>query len=239
MAVAYQQLAKELRAQIASRTSSDRRMPTDAEICEMYGVSRQTARRAYQELISEGLVERVPGRGTFVTEMPRDAPYYRSFGSVEDLMALSLDTTMKVTRPLGTELNARVAEELGLGADSTVMSLEFARYHDSVPMCVSRIYLTPKIGELIEANGGIPDEGTTTVISIISELLPDSIGGVEQTITAVPCPLHIARTLDCEQGSPVLFVFRKYLDADGHPIEVAHTHYDPAVYSYRVRLGRG
>ncbi len=43
-------------------------LPTEPVLCEEYGVSRMTVRRAVEELIRDGLLVREQGRGTFVTE---------------------------------------------------------------------------------------------------------------------------------------------------------------------------
>lgn len=47
-----------------------RRVPSENELVEHFGISRMTANRALRELHAEGFVARVPGVGTFVSEKP-------------------------------------------------------------------------------------------------------------------------------------------------------------------------
>ncbi|MCC6125745.1 MAG: GntR family transcriptional regulator [Pirellulales bacterium] len=64
----YRLLRDHIHAEISSgRLAPGSALPTEAEICEKLGMSRNTVRQALGELESEGLVERFPGRGTFVT----------------------------------------------------------------------------------------------------------------------------------------------------------------------------
>ena len=84
---AYQRLSRELRQQISAGTYRDGiQLPTESELAQHHGVSRQTVRRAFHDLVAEGIVYRVPGRGTFVTE--NSGRYLRHLGSIEDLMNL-------------------------------------------------------------------------------------------------------------------------------------------------------
>src|SRR5215210_7092576 len=87
-APAYKRLYRELRDALeGGEFREGRRMPTEAELCRRYGVSRHTVRQAFQDLVAEGLVYRVPGRGTFATSLSEHGRYLRSIGTVEDLMA--------------------------------------------------------------------------------------------------------------------------------------------------------
>jgi GntR family transcriptional regulator len=87
---AYRELADQLRAAI-ERNGTQARLPTEAEL------SRQTVRRACQELVAEGVGMRVPGRGTFPVP---SGHHVRSLGSFDDLLAQSLDTELELVTPL-------------------------------------------------------------------------------------------------------------------------------------------
>ena len=95
---AYHTLASELRTSILQGKYADGSpLPTEAELASHHHLSRQTVRRASQELVAEDLVYRVAGRGTFAA--PADRQYLRQFGSIEELMGLSLDTELELIEP--------------------------------------------------------------------------------------------------------------------------------------------
>ena len=65
----YYQIRENLREKINSREYPPNSMiPTEAELCEYYGVSRVTVRRAILDLVQEGMLNRGKGKGTFVSE---------------------------------------------------------------------------------------------------------------------------------------------------------------------------
>ena len=64
--VAYRTLAAQIRNAIRNGEYADgRQLPTEEQLAASYSVSRQTVRRAMQDLVSEGIIYRVAGRGTY------------------------------------------------------------------------------------------------------------------------------------------------------------------------------
>ncbi|GLY17445.1 GntR family transcriptional regulator [Kineosporia rhizophila] len=215
------------------------RLPTEAELADTHQVSRQTVRRAMQELVSEGLVDRVPGRGTYAVD--RSERYLRHIGSVEELMSLSVDTEAQILHPLRTRTDAAAAARLELDGDD-VGRLSFARTHGGVTFCHTEVSLPPTAGEMLVA--AAPElarpghRSAATVIGLLEQHLGRPIRDAEQTVTAAPCAAGPAEVLACPPGSPVLRIERLYRDGTGRPLELAVSHFDPQHYSYRIRLRR-
>ncbi len=190
-----------------------------------------------QELVSEGLVYRVPGRGTFPA--PSEGRYLRQFGSVEDLMALSLDTQLELLVPLGRRIDLTAAGRLRL-ADDAVWSTTFRRVHEGTAICVTRVSLPPDVGRLLADVPELTEPGavsTHTVLGLLDARLQDRIRDAEQSITVAPVPPEAAGPLGTCPDQPVLRIDRLYSDAT-RAVELAVSWFHPAHYSYRVRLRR-
>jgi GntR family transcriptional regulator len=238
--VAYRELAATLRQDIAAgQYAAGERLPTEAELITRTGLSRQTVRRAFQELTAEGTIYRVQGRGTFA--LPGNGQYLRSFGSIDDLMALSLDTELQVVEPLHVQASVALADQVQPGTDS-VMTISFLRLHEAVPFCYTRVHVPLEIGrklrELPEvaalAEPGI--RAPLTVISLMSRASGRPIHSATQDVTAVAADPDVAHLLDCAPGEPVLRISRLYRDRDLLPLELAVNHFNPSRYSYRIQL---
>ncbi len=111
---------------------------------EQHGLSRQTVRRAFVDLVAEGVVYRVPGRGTYASESGRR--YLRQLGSIDDLMSLSDDTTMEVLSGLRRRVDVDAASRLRLD-DDVVYTVVFRRLHDGVPFVSTTVHLAPLVAQ--------------------------------------------------------------------------------------------
>ena len=236
--VAYRTLAAQIRNAIRNGEYADgRQLPTEEKLAASYSVSRQTVRRAMQDLVSEGIIYRVAGRGTYpVAEEDR---YVNHFGSVEELMALSLDTECQVVSPLQRKVDVETASRLRLPADE-IFAVALVRLHADIPFCYTSVSLPPRIGQLLADVDELssPRRSRVTVIGLIDSRMNGSITAAEQSISAAGAPPVAARHLGREPGEPLLRIDRLYFDDSDDPVELAVSYFDPGHYSYRVKLRR-
>jgi GntR family transcriptional regulator len=235
---AYQTLREQLRNEIAAGQYRDgARLPTESELVAHHGLSRQTVRRAFQDLVAEGVVYRVPGRGTYASEPERR--YLRQLGSIEDLMSLSDDTTIEVLAGLRRRVDVDAASRLRLD-DDVVYSVVFRRLHDGVPFVLTTVHLVPSVAQPVLASPSLASGavGTHTVIGLIEPHLADPIAEAAQSITVAAANGVVADAVNCGPGHPMLRVDRLYSDTTGRPVELSVSHFLPEQYTYRVTLRR-
>jgi DNA-binding GntR family transcriptional regulator len=239
--VAYQALAQELRRELSEGAyAHGRQLPTEAELSAAHGVGRQTVRRALQDLVAEGLVYRVRGRGTFATPSTARGQYLRSFGSIDDLLAVAEDTHLEMVSGFERRADVEVAGRLQQSSDEVYTGV-FRRLHGDKPFFLTHVHLPVDIGRGIVDSPRLPRPGQATgitIIALINELLPRPIVGAHQSITACPMPAEHAALIDVEPGSPVLRIDRVFFESDGRPVELATSYSNPSRYSYRVELRR-
>ena len=243
---AYRTLAATLRSEIAAGHYRDGvRLPTEAELGEEYGLSRQTVRRAFVELVAEGVVHRVPGRGTFATERDRSdansgrGRYLRQLGSIDDLMNLSADTSMEVVEPPRRLVDLDAAGRLRLDTD-LVYRMVFRRRHDGTPFVLTTVWLPQEVARSVVDHPDLAAGAISahTIIGLLEPHLRSPITEASQSITVAHADASTAAHLDSEAGHAMLRVDRLYRDADGAAVELAVSYFLPEHYTYRVTLHR-
>jgi DNA-binding GntR family transcriptional regulator len=213
------------------------RLPTEAELTEAHHVSRQTVRRALQELVAEGLVFRVPGRGTFAD--PDRGKYSRNFVPIEELLACGIDIEFEVLRPPTLRLDLEAAGRLRTDTDE-VVAVRFRLFHQSQPFCSTSAYLPVSVGSRLFDIPELADPGVRqpgSLLSVVQSIVGGANAGAEQSITARPAPGELCSEIEVFEGEPVLRIDRLYLDNEGHLLELSVSYFNPRRYSYRSRFG--
>lgn len=235
---AYQHVSDYLRDLLSNGQSRDQdRLPTEAELTRLFGVSRQTVRRAYADLVNEGLVHRAPGRGSFSKRSQR---FIISVDSLDDLLTLREDRELVVTRPIGIVHNALAASKLGLPGDD-VAFMAYTWVREERPFALNRTYLPPRMLDVLSDVQFVRTKGASArdpLIVVLDRRLPHPVASAKRTIVPVAAPLDVATTIDCEPHEPILRIESLYFDADDRPVELNVNFYHPQLYEYRAHLRR-
>jgi GntR family transcriptional regulator len=235
---AYIKVADYLRALLGTADRGVQpRLPTEAELTLRFRVSRHTVRRAYSELVIEGLVQRAPGKGSYAVPIHR---YMSSVGFVDDLLALANDRVLENIASLRIVADTAAATKLGLPHDE-VGFMAYKLLHEGVPYGVTSIYLPPFAVAALEDVPFVHHVGaqaTETVIATLNRTLPTPVGSARQTILAVTAPADIARTLGCEVQRPLVNIEYLYFDTEARPLQLNVNYFNPDRYEYRAQLYR-
>lgn len=224
----YHQIYLDLRQMIQRGVfSSDDMLPPELEICQAYGVGRQTVRQAIARLVDENLVERFAGRGTFVRAQPDRIQFFldRSFSQ----QMREMDRVPN-SRLLGQRLALLDSEQPALQKyrGKSCLILERLRLGDDEPIChqVSTI--------LRERCPGIEghDFASRSLYETLATSFHLSISRIDHVVRAVAADEYRAELLAVQEGAPLLFVGTSaYLD-DGELIEYSSSYYRADRYEY-------
>jgi GntR family transcriptional regulator len=116
-------------------------IPSEREMCEQYGISRTTARRAIADLIHEGQLYTITGKGTFVAERPLKQKLEPFVGFSQDLAGQLIEVKTKVLESGRVEADERLAKQLGLRPLSPVLKLRRLRLGAGQPIALQTAFL--------------------------------------------------------------------------------------------------
>ncbi len=144
----YPEIVEHLRELIAARTPGDR-LPSDAELVDRFGVSRMTARQAVQMLVTEGLLYRRRGQGTFVASRPIPRLLGSPLSFTESMRRRGFKASSSLLSAGEADPAPADVEALKLGESDRVVVVERLRLTDGVPMAIERAVLAPDLAPVL------------------------------------------------------------------------------------------
>lgn len=231
----YRQIHTILANRIADGTlAPGETVPGEAAICDEFGVSRITARRALNDLAAEGLVVREQGRGTRVAAQRR-APVLSATleGLFENVGHIGRTTTVEVLDFRYLPASAAVAAALEIAPGARVQRAVRVRKLAGRAMSYLVTTVPEAVGRLVEGQ-----DLSETPLLLLLERAGVPVASATQTISATLADPEIALALDVSAGSPLIEVNRLIRDDRDRPVEMIRVLYRPDLYRFEMRMQR-
>ncbi len=230
----YVTISDELRQRIISGSLSvGDQIPTEAELCDQYGVSRMTVRQALDSLVSSGYLMRLRGKGTFVSSDKAERSASRLLGFEEDTLGRGLTPATRVLSTRWLEANREERQLLGQLPGSRVQRIDRLRTVNDEPVGINHVVLLERWGRALAG-----EDFSRSLYSILRESLADEVKEAEQRIEAAPADDAQAELLEVAVGAPLLRIVRTtYLERHGL-IGLTRTFYRGDRYFLSLKVSR-
>jgi len=188
------------------------KLPTEADLCEIYSASRTTIRLALSELENQGILERTQGRGTFVKRKELQLIQTRSF--TEDVLTQGKQPTSKILEAKVIPADALLNEFLHVPLNTPINQLLRVRFADNEPLLYERTYIAWTL-----APGLVNDYTSGSLFAFLEEKYNLKAHRSVEQLKPILADKTDRKLLGIKEGSPCLQVKTFTYLADNTPLE--------------------
>ncbi|MCD6674211.1 MAG: GntR family transcriptional regulator [Burkholderiaceae bacterium] len=231
LAPLYRQVSRTLEERIRSGAlPPGSPLPSEGQLCDSFGVSRITVRRALEELVQRRLVVRRRGIGSFVSTPDQYVKAVSLTGFIEDVVPLNqlkiLDVT---TAPLPPE----VVSMAGALEVESVQRVTAVNHLSDGPLSFAKFFFPPEVAPLISRS---ELEGPVSPIKLVEAKTRQRVHHAMQIVEAAKADARVAKQLGIDPGTPILRIVRAYVANNGALMEAVDALYHPTRYRFAATL---
>jgi GntR family transcriptional regulator len=231
----YTQVKENLRERILDGSyPAHARLPAESELSTIFGVSRITVRQALSDLQKEGVIFKIPGKGTFVAKPKAFQQLTQLEGFGEAMSRMGYEIYNQVTSHKIIAAPPHVAQQLKLPPGSEVTEIKRVRHLNREPVSLEVTYLPPDIGERLLRE----DLASRDIFLILENDYGIALGRADLQVDAILADETLAHALRVEQGSAVLRIERLTHRADGAPLDFEYLYFRGDAFQYRLQINR-
>lgn len=188
-------------------------LPTEAELCNQWGLSRYAVRQAVQKLTDLGMVSRQAGVGTKVVANRAQTRYTQAMDALTDLARYAKGTVLRHVSSKQITASDSQASMLRTQAGSKWLQISGIRYEsakDTAPIALVHIFVDAAFGQI----SGVSKKMDVPVYKLIEDKYGIKVTHVEQELSSVLIEGDDAEKLNVTSGSPGMQIVRTYFVRD-------------------------
>ena len=229
----YHQVESCIRNDIAKkRYLPDHSIPTEIKLQKKFDVSRETVRKAINNLVFAGLVEKRKGVGTFVTHPKIVHRVGYIYGSYEEIVARGMTPATTFIEKIEIKPPELMRKEMALEKGDSVVKIKRLRLVNEEPVAILSSYL-PK--ELVPDLTKVKFKNNS-LYHTLEKVYHLTLSESNEVIEAGSITGKDAKWLQIKKGSPILVVNRLTFLSDSRIIEKLTALYRSDKFKYQVKL---
>jgi GntR family transcriptional regulator len=225
----YKQIKKLIIGRIVDGTwSPGKRLPSETRLGQELGASQGTVRKALDDLVSENLLIRHQGRGTFVTTHTAQRELFHFFHLVDNDGIKQLPVYSQLIDCSRRRATRDEAGRLKLSARAFVIAITRVRHLNNNPVICETIILPATRFAGLEQNDDIPNE----LYGYYESTYGITIHKATERLRAVTASNVEVAAIGLPVGSPLLEIDRVAETLEGEPVEWRVSRCDTQAHSY-------
>jgi GntR family transcriptional regulator len=233
----YIKIRESIREKILSgELKRGEKLPSEDVLAANYGVSRMTVRQGISELISDGLMYRRHGVGTFVSYPHIERDHSRLTNFFDNSHLQGIKAKAKIIKIELLPARSKIAKGLMIADRAPVINIVTLRKVDDVNITLHDAYLPEQLfPDLLDE-----DSASLDVQNLWSlfEQHGYPVSRAVQKLEARLADQELAEILNVHPGAPILYKERTVYADDGTPIEFTYCYNRGDMYSLTVTLNR-
>jgi GntR family histidine utilization transcriptional repressor len=199
------------------------RVPSENELVESMNVSRMTANRALRELTDEGYVDRIAGRGTFVSDFRARSHVLEVQNIADEITGRGHTHSCEVVRQSRQHARGEIARALDVEQGTDIFHLLLVHFENGSPVQVEDRHVVADFApECMQQNfQTVTPSAYLTAISPLQE--------AEQVVRAALPNAAVRQQLQMTDNEPSLVVIRRTW-SHGRPVTFARLHHPGSRY---------
>ena len=207
-------------------------LPTEAELCQMLGVSRTVVREALRVLEEDGLVARRHGVGTFVRDRPILKNLNFNFGITEMIESAGLTSGTSHLAIRSETADQEIAEQLRVALGTPLVTVERVRTADGRPVVYSLDTLPESVLQRAEFDPQL--FLTQSIYNILQTLLGQVIEYGIARLLPMTAPDFVSEKLALPQGALTLYIVQTDYSPDDEPLVYSREYHLPDAFDFII-----
>ncbi|MBP1992138.1 GntR family transcriptional regulator [Paenibacillus eucommiae] len=192
------------------------KLPAEADLAVSLSISRGTVKQALKNLVDEGILVQIHGKGTFVVGKQIESSLAERLVSIAETMYENeRDFTTSVLDVQLVEANAQIKVSLKLEPDEKIYAIQRLRFLEGTPVVFLENYLSARKFPNLDRF----DFSKNTLFSIIENDYKVVIDWGKRSFVAKSADDRTADMLQIEKGTPVIFLEQVIYSEADMPIE--------------------